>query len=428
MATTSIKSIKGRIDHVISYVRNPKKTENKNFSETVCNYSDAEIQSLKDIMDYAVNDEKTEQRYFVSGIECKVETARDEMLCTMARHKIYRGNVVALHIYQSFKEGEVTPEEAHEIGKELARRFFNSEHQVIVATHLNTNHIHNHLVACPINKFTGKRFYNAANTKYELRDCSDEICKEHGLSVIQNPPRASRKYYVEYMAEKNGDLTKNGIIKRDIDECVVSTLTEQQFFREMAKRGYSFDFSHKYATISHPNFPKARRLKTLGEDYTPEAISKRIYGHWKRERIEYPEQDDTENLFFGGDRNNPHVFDNYQTVYFHFVFGVGVVKERGNNNRELQRILNDDIIKFKKTIEEHRFLLEYDFKTEDDVLKFLSDSEFEIKALEEERQILRNQLKREVRADDTDHQLRTKYEISILSDRIKKLRNDIKIC
>lgn len=428
MATTSIKSIKGRIDHVISYVKNPEKTENKNFNETVCNYSDDEIQSLTDIMDYAVNDEKTEQRYFVSGIECKAETARDEMLCTMARHKIYRGNVVALHIYQSFKEGEVTPEEAHEIGKELARRFFNNEHQVVVATHLNTNHIHNHLVACPISFKTGKRFYNAGNTKYELRDCSDEICKEHGLSVIQNPPRASRKYYVEYMAEKNGDFTKNGIIKRDIDECVVATLTEQQFYREMAKRGYTFDFSHKYATISHPNFPKARRLKTLGEDYTPEAISERIYGHWKRERIEYPEQDDSENLFFGGDRNNPHIFDNYQTVYFHFIFGVGVIKERGDYNRELQRLLGEDLIKFDKRVEEQNLLLDNDLYTDEDILKFKTECQNEINELTEARKKLRNQLKCAVRADDISEQKEIKADISVMSQRIKKLRKNISVC
>lgn len=428
MATTSIKSIKGRIDHVIIYVENPAKTENKKFTDTVKEYSNNEMQSLTDIMEYAVNEDKTEQRFFVTGVHCNADTAREEMIDTFKFFNVERGCVVALHIYQSFKEGEVSPEEAHEIGKELAEKFFNDEHQVVVATHLNTNHIHNHLVACPISFKTGKRFYNAGNTKYELRDCSDEICKEHGLSVIQNPPRASRKYYVEYMAEKNGDLTKNGIIKRDIDECVVSTLTEQQFYREMAKRGYTFDFSHKYATISHPNFPKARRLKTLGEDYTPEAISKRIYGHWKRERIEYPEQDDSENLFFGGDRNNPHIFDNYQTVYFHFIFGVGVVKERGDYNRELQRLLGDDLIKFDRRVEEQNLLLDNDLYTDEDVLKYVTECQNEMNELVEVRNDLRNQLKCAVRSDDVEKQAKLKSDIKAASGRIQKLRKDLTIC
>ena len=150
MATTSIKSIKGRIDHVIIYVENPAKTENKKFTDTVKEYSNNEMQSLTDIMEYAVNDDKTEQRFFVTGVHCNADTAREEMIDTFKFFNVERGCVVALHIYQSFKEGEVSPEEAHEIGKELAEKFFNDEHQVVVATHLNTNHIHNHLVACPI--------------------------------------------------------------------------------------------------------------------------------------------------------------------------------------------------------------------------------------------------------------------------------------
>lgn len=427
MATTSIKSIKGRIDKVITYVENPEKTENKNFNQTVSSYTDKDLQGLTDIMNYAVDEEKTEQQYFVSGVNCKPKTARNEMIKTFNSFNIRQGKVAALHIYQSFKEGEVTPELAHQIGIELAKKFFNNEHQVVVATHLNTAHIHNHLVACPINFVTGERFYNAARTKYDLRDCSDAICKEHKLSVIRNPPSASRKYYVEYMAEKNGDVTKNGIIKRDIDECVVIASNEKMFYKEMNKRGYTFDFSHKYATIHHPSFPKARRLKTLGPDYTPEAITDRIYANWRRADIKTPEQDDSEELFFGGDLYSPKVFENYQTVYFHFTFGVGVVKERGDYNRELQRLLGDDLIKFDRRVEEQNLLLDNDLYTEEDVSNFKTECESELNELTEARHKLRNQLKRAVRAEDITEQNELKNDIKVLSQRIKTLRKSISV-
>lgn len=427
MATTSIKSIKGRIDHVILYVENPKKTENIDYENIVNKYNYADTQALQDVMDYAVNEDKTEQKYFVSGINCEAETARDEFISTIKNFNIRRGKVVALHIYQSFKEGEVTPQLAHDIGKELARRFFNNQHQAVVATHLNTNHIHNHIVVSPINMITGERFYNSAETKYRLRECSDELCEENNLSVIYYPSKAKSKSYTEYTAEKNGEVTKNSIIRRDIDECIKTATTLRQFYEDMNKRGYTFDFSHKYVTIYHPNFPKARRLKTLGEDYTPMAIKERVSGNWKRRIYIYPEQDDPENLFFDGDKNNGLVFRDYQTMYFHFVRGIAVVKERGDYNRELQRLLGDELIKFDKRVEEQNLLLDNNLYTEDDILSFRDNCSSEMNTLIEERKQLRNKLKCAVRADDIAQQNTIKSDIKTVSQRISELRKKLSV-
>lgn len=426
MATTSIKSIKGRIDRVILYIENPNKTENKNYESTVKDYDYADTQGLQDIMDYAVDENKTEQKYFVSGINCEPETARDEMISTMKNFNIKRGTVVALHIYQSFKEGEVTPELAHEIGKKLAENFFNNQHQAVVATHLNTNHIHNHIVVCPINMVTGKRFYNAGDTKYRLRECSDKLCKENNLSVIRYPQKQCKKSYTEYTAEKNGEYTKNGMIRRDIDECILLSTTQKQFINEMKKRGYTFDFSHKYTTVYHPNFPKARRLKTLGENYTPGAIGERIAANWGGKKIEYEEQDNPEELFFDGNINTP-VFRDYQTVYVHFVCGITVVKERGDYNRELQRLLGDELIKFDKRVEEQNMLLDNDLYTDEDVSRFRDKCKAEMNDLIDTRQQLRNQLKCAVRADNIPLQATIKSDIKQASDRIKLLRNRITV-
>ena len=427
MATTSIKSIKGRIDHLIMYIENPAKTENKNFERTVNNYGFADTQALQDIMDYAVDENKTEQKYFVSGVNCDPSTAREEMITTFKNFNIKRGSVVALHIYQSFKEGEVTPELAHNIGKQLAERFFNNEHQAVVATHLNTNHIHNHIVICPINMNNGKRFYNAGDTKYRLRECSDKLCRENKLSVIHYPKKSTAKNYYEYTSEKNGEFTKNGMIRRDIDECINASVVQEQFIKEMQKRGYTFDFSHKYVTVHHPNFPKARRLKTLGANYTPEAIAQRIANNWTNKRTPEVIQDNPVDLFFEGNRNNPLVFRDYQTVYVHFVCGLSVVKERGDYNRELQRLLGDELIKFDKRVEEQNLLLDNNLYTDDDVIAFRDKCKTELDELTDTRRQFRNQLKSAVRAENVSLQLSLKSDIKTLSQRIKLLKKQIGI-
>lgn len=142
MAVTKIWSVKGTLKSVVDYAMNPDKTLNDY-------YSKSELQSLKDVIDYAVESEKTEMQYFVSGINCNPEFARDQMTETKKLfHK--QDGIIAFHGYQSFKPGEVTPELAHEIGKELAEKLWGDRHEIIVATHLDRGHIHNHFVGAPI--------------------------------------------------------------------------------------------------------------------------------------------------------------------------------------------------------------------------------------------------------------------------------------
>lgn len=424
MAVTSLWRISSRLDKVILYAENPDKTI---FSEEVEVDNVSDESTLNSLIDYAQRESATNQRQLVSGINCSPKTAAKEM--ANIKNKFGKPDgTIAYHGYQSFKENEVTPDVAHHIGVELAERLWGNDYQVVVTTHIDKkSHIHNHFVLNTVSFRDGKKFYRSNDDYRKMQKTSDEICREYGLSVINFPGNTSKKYYTEYMAEKNGELTKNGIIKRDIDECILIAPNEKLFYREMAKRGYTFDFSHKYATIHHPSFPKARRLKTLGDDYTPEAIVRRVYGNWRRTDVKIPEQDDTEEVFFGGDMYDDKVFENYQTVYFRFVFGIGVVKERGDYNRELQRVLGDEIIKFDRWVEEQYLVLDNDLKSDEDVLNFKNQCENEMQELTEARQKLRNQLKKAVRAEDVSEQEELKQHISVLSERIKKIRKNISI-
>ena len=418
MAVTSLWRIRGSVHKVILYAENKNKTViGKNIATNLDTDKPENVLNL--VIDYANRGEATEQKQFVSGINCSPENADTEM---MNVKKSFRklGGTIAYHGYQSFAEGEVDAETAHLIGCRLAEELWGDRYQVVVATHLDKqSHIHNHFVLNTVSFVDGLKYHRTKIDYKEMQEASDRLCREYGLSVIESPQKP-KQCYTEYKAEKNGEPTKNQIIKQDIDEAIAGSVIPEQFYREMQRRGYSFDFSHKYATVSHPGFKKPRRLKTLGYDYTPERIEDRIYGHWKPERAEYPEQDEIEIL--------PEDFENYQTVYVKYLFTINTVKSRKDQNQEMYRLLAEDIIKFHKIIEEHQFLINHDFKTEGDVLNFLSESKSEIAELTEARRILRNELKRAVRAEDTDEKARLKYDIECISFRMNRLRKELAIC
>jgi hypothetical protein len=184
MATTKIWAVKSRLGHVLDYAKDAEKTENAAWSEV-------DYQSMRDVMDYAMNDAKTEQQYYVSGWNCAPFSAREEMQMTKRQFGKEDG-ILAFHGYQSFKPNEVTPEIAHEIGLKLAQELW-PDHQVIVATHLDKAHIHSHFVVNSV-ALNGKKF-NACKASYrQMREASDRLCKEYGLSVITNPKKNDRKH------------------------------------------------------------------------------------------------------------------------------------------------------------------------------------------------------------------------------------------
>lgn len=169
MATTKIWDIRDSLSRVVDYAENPDKTANPAYSEQ-------ELQGLYDVMNYATNERKTEKQYYVSGVNCMPETARRQMLMTK-RQFGKEGGIVAFHAYQSFKPGEVTPDTAHQIGVELATKLWGDRFQVIVATHLNTNCVHNHFVLNSVSFLNGKRYNDCKRTYREFRSLSDEICR-----------------------------------------------------------------------------------------------------------------------------------------------------------------------------------------------------------------------------------------------------------
>ena len=184
MATTKIWKIEKRLDHVLTYTSNVEKTFNKNYgTQSSIPYSD-----LHNVLDYATDEYKTEKQYFVSGINCFPEDAYNQMMITKKNKNTLKNKILAYHGYQSFKSGEVTPEIAHEIGVKLANQLWGDRFQVVVTTHLNTGHLHNHFVINSVSFKDGKRFYDNKSSYGYMRHESDELCKEYGLKTREEKP------------------------------------------------------------------------------------------------------------------------------------------------------------------------------------------------------------------------------------------------
>ena len=206
MATTSLWKIQNRIDKVISYTTNPEKTENVEM-----------YQALHNTIEYAKADYKTEKQYYVTGINCSVIDSVQDMLLTKKQFGKEKG-IVAYHGFQSFAEGEVTAKIAHEIGVRLAEELWGDKYEVLVSTHLNTNHIHSHFVINSVSFVDGKKYINNRENYAMMRKISDELCKEYGLSVIEEKPCGKHnidynKYYNSYIQKSDYYTTT----KDDVD-------------------------------------------------------------------------------------------------------------------------------------------------------------------------------------------------------------------
>ena len=192
MAYTSIIPVR-RLDRAVDYVRDRAKTTRG-------------PKSLQDAVDYALNREKTESDCFETGHSCVCETAFEDMRDTVQRWQQTDG-VQGYHLVQSFAEGEVTPELAHQIGVELAEQLLQGRFQAVVTTHLNTKHYHNHIVWCSVALDNGRKYHSNAKSYYtEVRARSDALCRKYGLSVIVDPEgeRGKKQYMPSGRQKKPG--------------------------------------------------------------------------------------------------------------------------------------------------------------------------------------------------------------------------------
>lgn len=229
MAVTSIWPIKGRVDKVINYARNPEKTHDK---EKL-----SELHEIEGVVEYAADEMKTEKRAYVTCLHLhSEETAAQEFMETK-RLMHNEGGRFCYHGYQSFKADEVDADTAHSIGVALARELWGDRFQVVIATHCNTGHYHNHFVINSVSDVDGNKFYSSPADYRRMRAVSDQLCREAKISVIEYPADR-RANYGEWLAEKNGKPTMRNRIREDIDRAILASTTEREFQRVMKEMGY----------------------------------------------------------------------------------------------------------------------------------------------------------------------------------------------
>ena len=219
MATTAIWNVTDRLDRVIDYATNPQKTENLDFSSP-------DFWGLHNVLTYTQQDAKTEKQIYVSGVNCDPATACQQMNRIKLQFQKTDG-ILAFHGYQAFAPRETTPETAHAVGMKLAQELWGDRFEVVVSTHLDKEHLHNHFVLNSVSFMDGKRYYDNKATYALMRKTSDRLCREYSLSVIENPKRGKSKHYAEWKAEHEnkttvrlhtGDPSIYGAIKEQMKE------------------------------------------------------------------------------------------------------------------------------------------------------------------------------------------------------------------
>lgn len=398
MAYTSIWPVH-RLDNSINYVKDKEKTVKK--SETA--------DTLADAIDYALNREKTEQTIFEDALGCTCENAFEDMLATKRRfHKM--SGVQGYHLIQSFAAGEVTPELAHAIGQELAEQLLKGQFEVVIATHLNTSHYHNHLVFNSVSMEDGHKYHSNARSYYrEIQRVSDALCKKYGLSVIQANDGKGR-HYAQWQVERDGRPSWRTSIRLDIRETINDSFTWRQFIAGMERRGYQWKLDQKYVALRAPGMERFVRLKSLGKGYSEEEL---------RERILQPmtarhRRSGKASMGIG----RPGMLDGYkkltglQALYYSYLYQMGGLV---NKPPRTSYIVRTDIRHLDRRIAQMEFLQKHGITTREQLAEYRRPLEEQVTALTKERHRL-------YRAAPESER------IGEITKMLKPIRKEIRIC
>ncbi len=402
MAVTKIWNIKDSLTRLVDYAMNPEKTA----SGTVLQHD------LAQVLDYAENADKTDHFCYVTGINCIPEAAAQQMAMTKLRFGKTGGNV-AFHAYQSFLPGEVTTDQCHRIGVELARKLWGDRFEVVVATHLNTGCLHNHFVLNSVSFVDGKRYNDCKATYREFRHLSDEVCREHGLSVIENPQKSKMPRSL-YLAEKAGLPTRYNLMRRDIDNALSRSFTERFFYQELQRIGYlvRYDSKRKYNTLQIPGTKHPTRFKTLGEDYTEEVIRRRILQNRTPSRPLPPPP--KMHLFTAGKGN-------IRGLYLHYCYLLGVIQK--NPHPHYSAALCAEVRKLEEYSRQAKLLCREQIDTAEQLQFFIEKTQEQVPALVKERERVYKQISR---CNDENLLPELVHHRDALTETIGELRKDLR--
>lgn len=428
MATTAIWNITGSLKKLTDYVKNEEKTMST---------SNDSFSALSDVIEYAMADDKILKKhhvessadikeYFVSGINCSIKNSLNEMNVVKNRFNKTGGNI-AYHGYQSFAENEVTPEICHEIGVKMAKKLWGDRFQVIVTTHLDKkHHLHNHFVLNSVSFVDGKKYNDCKATYRHMRDTSDELCREYGLSVIEAPKRGQTKHYAEHKAIAEGKPTWRGLIKNDIDKAIKASMTDRQFFYNLKQMGYEFKIG-KDISVRPQGKERFMRLKrNFGDDYSMEEINKRILtqsnarydNHKKPRAVILPVQ----KLKHSSRRKLGGLYG----LYLHYLYKLGAFPKRKElSEARLNFIFKEELLHLDRIVTETKFMSKHDIRTDDDLSKYHQSILSQKTMLAKEKRRINNRLRYENEPAEIKSMKERKTDIS---KELKGLRKEDEYC
>ncbi len=421
MATTSLWHIKGKLRDLIEYVEKPDKTE-----------LNSSMQDFVNVFTYDTNPSKTNNKEFVTAINCLKEIALRQMIMTKQQFN-KSDKYIAWHGYQSFKPGEITPELCHEIGVKLAKQMWGDRFQVIVSTHLDKDHLHNHFCFNSVSFLDGKKYNYSKSEMQRLRNLSDELCKEYGLSVIATDNKSKSPSRTLYFAEKNNEPTKYNLMRTAIDEAIKISPAPKEFVRIMRKKGYIVNVTpeRKYATIRSVNDSRNTRLKTLGKNYDWQNIVEQIntqdgftlFPAYKEfnsnSKTKYVKS--IQNTFKGSFGTVKKV-TGLKALYLYYCYRLGYLP-RKNQHKPLSPEMKQAWRNVDKYSSQVILISKYNLYDTDKVREFINANQEQIAIITNQRNQIYNKLRR---CKDTDKISSLKYERNICTKQLTKLRKEIK--
>ncbi len=411
MATTKIWDISSNLERVIDYVVNEKKTDSNSYY------------NLHRAIEYAKASYKTEKQLYVTAINCSEDDVVQEMMETKRIFDKENG-VLGYHGFQSFCEGEVTPEIAHKIGIKLAEELWGDRFQVVVTTHLNTNHIHNHFVLNSVSFVDGMKYYDNNATYALMRQTSDNLCREYGLSVLKEKPVG--KFKIDYTQFYKGYVQKSNYhtqTKQDIDYAITQSNTYKEFENLLKVMDYELIYrAGKLSIRKEPYKKNIRVARAFGDDYTVEKMKTRIKTE-KAIKVPFPEMRSKRIYIYKGKIRNKKKAKGIKALYLYYCYLLKIYPKT-ETRKKTPISIKADVQKMERISEEAKLLCRNDIKTTKELSLYIETLNDELKNLEEERDKLYYQntkLKKEEKQENYT-------KLSQIAGKIQYLKKEIKKC
>lgn len=373
---------------------------------------------LHQVNDYLTSDFETEKQYFVTGINCNIDTAYREMMITKKQYSKTEG-ILGFHAFQSFAENEVTPEQAHAIGVKLAEEMWSDRFEVIVSTHLNTNHYHNHFVINSVSFVDGKKYYDTRTNYAKFRELSDNICQEYGLQILdESKCKKGRINYSNYYKKSIENDNYYTTAKSDLDHAIERAYSYLNFESLMRNMGYELIYrGSKILSIRREPYKKNIRIeRCFGEEYSILNIKKRI-------QIDYEKK---KNLIKSSGLKNikKQKYKGLYGLFLHYCYLLKVFK-KNCPSKKLAVAIRNDIKELDQISKQTELLVKNKIETYEQFFLYKNEKLTRLDYLTDQRSKLWYQHKKVIL--QSQKQL-IRQQIDNLSVEICDIREEIKLC